>query len=66
MDGFTDNGSCFDPLCYKNCRIVSSGQIQAVYQPQAGYQGTQSAPPKKKRVRVISSVENIARPRGDA
>jgi len=24
-DEFTDNGSCFDPLCYKNCRIVSSG-----------------------------------------
>jgi predicted negative regulator of RcsB-dependent stress response len=26
-DGFADTSSRFDPLCYKNCRIVSSGHI---------------------------------------
>jgi hypothetical protein len=32
MDGFADNSSCFDPLCYKNCRIVSSGRFQTAEQ----------------------------------
>jgi hypothetical protein len=25
-----DNGSCLDPLCYQNCRIVASDQFEHI------------------------------------